>query len=176
MINVLIVDDSERKAQKIKRAIVSEEVDFCHESTVSEASNLLQEKQFDLMVLDLNLPMRKDSEPIPDAGVKFLEQLLRRQNFKKPIHIIGLTAFDKLLDEYTKKFHERGWLLLRYEESSTKWEEVIREKICHIANTSKRKHKTSSWSGVRYLIIFIVILLVLAAIFYLLEIYLLYFH
>lgn len=169
MINVLIVDDSERKSQKIKGAIVSEEVDFCHVSTVSEACNSLQEKQFDLMVLDLNLPMRKDSEPVPDAGVKFLEQLLRRQNFKKPIHIIGLTAFGELLDEYREKFHKRGWLLLRYEESSTKWEEVIQEKVCHIANTSKIRHKMSSWSGLHYLIIFIVILIVLAVIFYLLD-------
>lgn len=162
MIRILLVDDDPQKSHNIESMIIDllpqTGIDIVRAATISEATNILSERHFDLMLLDLNLPMRYNSATQPDAGIKFLYHLARRNNIHTPTHIIGLTAFDNLLSEHQEHFHKSGWVLLKYEQNSDAWEKVISEKIFHILD-SLPPSKTSRFSGMKYLLIFLTLLL-----------------
>src|SRR5690348_11331262 len=103
MIQILIVDDDDRKSSRLSSylsaVILLEEIHIQRASCVSAAAKILTTTSVDLMILDLNLPLRPDSEPKPDGGMDLLANLLTRKSVRKPTHIIGLTAYADLIDK-----------------------------------------------------------------------------
>ena len=164
MVKILLVDDDAHKSQNIesivREVLTDKELDLTRAVNISEANKALNVGCFDLMLLDLNLPMRDGSVAQSDAGIKFLYQLGRKDNMSTPTHIIGLTSFDQLLAEHQKHFKERGWVLVRYKQDSQQWEKVISEKIYHILHSSHNK-KWNWFLGLKYPLIFVSLLLIL---------------
>lgn len=132
---VLIIDDDENKVNHILRVIndfTLKKIDLQTASDVAEAIEKVTDQHFDLMLLDLNLPIRKNEAPRRDGGVKVLKELRRNPNLIKPSHVIGLTGVDDLRKTHQPFFDQEGWVLLELNGVNFQWEEAIQNKLTDI--------------------------------------------
>lgn len=137
MLKVIIVEDDDVKATQV--ADVCKEtvdVDLTIVETVYDAGQKLKSNQYDLMVLDVKLPMRPGDSVREDAGIKLLQHLKTRKEFKIPFHVIGLTAHEEKLNEYKKQFEDFTWILMYYDTSSDLWVKQLTNGLIHVANVN----------------------------------------
>ncbi|AZI26674.1 response regulator [Pedobacter sp. G11] len=129
MISILIVDDSPLKIRYIKDVLIKipsiseEEITVVNDR--NSAKQALLEFQFDLMVLDINLPERFGDQPNEQGGVDFLKEINMDEEFLVPFHIIGLTEYPDLLHEHGAAFSNYLWHLVVYNESYSEWKDQL---------------------------------------------------
>lgn len=129
MISILIVDDTPEKIRYIKEVLIAVPSITVEEITVvndrNSAKRALLENQFDLMILDINLPERFGDTPDAKGGVDFLQEINMDEEFLVPFHIIGLTEYPDLLIEHSSAFSRLLWHLIVYHESYTEWKDQL---------------------------------------------------
>ena len=126
----------------VRECFTAEEIEIDFAGDLAEANSLVKSNVYDIMILDMNVPVREDSgSPDPQGGLRFLKQIQRKANLNPPRHIVGLTAYDGLVKEHREDFNKQGWVLVKYD-NTTQWEETIKEKICHIIRTESDENKT----------------------------------
>jgi len=135
-VRILIVDDSGVKASSVVHDL---ETTFdqtsltCVQSqSVAQALTQLKHTVFDLLIVDLNLPLREGSDPSPRGGIKLLEAMTTRRDLHTPSHIVGLTAYSDIASEQAGSFQELGWVLIQYDPASEAWAVPVRRKVAHI--------------------------------------------
>ncbi|MDB5357410.1 MAG: hypothetical protein JWN24_3863 [Phycisphaerales bacterium] len=142
MIDVLLVDDSGRKREKILQVITEAigEDSFKAQSvgSANEAAKLLEQVQFDLMILDVNLPLQANAEAVKDGGLRLLRQIAKGgPRFRRPKHIVGLTAYDELLSKFQAEFAGESWQLFRYDETSLEWSTSISNLLIYMSEAAE---------------------------------------
>ncbi len=96
---ILIVDDSNEKTQKIVSCILGGSgidqncIDVAF--TVTDAKQKLRDTVYDLMILDIVVPLRGGETALPEHSEALLVELRDRSTLKKPRQIIGLTAYEE---------------------------------------------------------------------------------
>lgn len=148
MVKILIVDDDSNKIKNLRLVIdtIPEIESYETVQDIISAKKLLSNIHFDLLILDLNLPLRIGDDPKPENGVNFLEEINRSNRLAKPFHIIGLTAFDELQRQFSNHFNDDLWALIKYDLTSNLWEKQIRKKIEYLVG-SKRSLQNDSDSS-----------------------------
>jgi nucleoside phosphorylase/CheY-like chemotaxis protein len=134
MLNILIVDDNQNKIKAI-RALIDKipEVSSLETATnIISAKKILVDNHFDLLILDLGLPVRDGDDANPENGINFLDDINKSKRLIKPFHIIGLSAVDEYIDKFQRSFEDELWALIKYEESSSNWERQIINKINYL--------------------------------------------
>ncbi|HYE62942.1 MAG TPA: response regulator [Phycisphaerales bacterium] len=135
MISVLVVDDNDEKRKDVValvRGIAgSESCEVTEAADVSAAFKALEQSQYDLMVLDLSLPIRKGGKVDSNGGAGLLRSLNSGAG-KRPDHIIGLTAYSELQIQFVKEFGDLLWHVIHYDPASVGWREMIESKVIHI--------------------------------------------
>ncbi|HEO2530917.1 TPA: response regulator, partial [Streptococcus agalactiae] len=127
--NILIVEDDDNKAQDIITFLIKEGVMSLSIKTVdnvNDALTLLRETKYDILLLDLSLPLRKSGHPIPDGGSKILYNLTSPY-FLTPSHVIGLTQFSDLSDNERPKFQKFDFNI--YDYNIDIWKDVLSQKL-----------------------------------------------
>lgn len=139
---ILIVDDDESKILKIE--IVISEILSSKDVIVLKAYNsyeatriLLEIKELDLLIIDLNLPTRPNESPKKNGGLMLLKEIIRRDELFKANNIIGLTAHEDIKNLSNGYFNKEGWVIATYNPKKTDWEETIKNKIDYIKKTKK---------------------------------------
>jgi CheY-like chemotaxis protein len=142
--NVLIVEDNIIKKEKIVSLIneaYSESNFIFTENNIDTLKLLKSENKIDLMILDMNLPIRNGGDAIKEAGLLLLKEIIRRKDINNPRHIIGLTAYEEIREEVVSDFTEEGWIIVTYDIKRFDWELTIKNKINHIlCNKIDEKH------------------------------------
>jgi CheY-like chemotaxis protein len=142
MIRILIVDDNPSKLSKIRDSILSnhpiEEDQIDTAVCKRDASGLLYKEEYDLLILDLVLPIEENGESLPKNGIDFLNEILINPNIKPPIHVLGISGFRTELEEASDHFTSKLWNLIEYEESSTAWEEKLNSIIFHLVKVREK--------------------------------------
>lgn len=131
MINVLIVDDSSAKISTI-REVLNEFPELTSVSIASDANNarrLLDDKKYDLLLLDLVLPNDFGDEAKPENGIDFLNEISIDPNKKRPYHIIGISGFADYINVYSDDFKKNLWYLIEYNETEEEWKDILRNKV-----------------------------------------------
>ncbi len=130
--NILIVDDSNEKLANIATAIhsISEEFTIDTASDHISALRRIIENKYDLVIIDLLLPLRYGEQPSPDGGKNLLKEVNRNSNVKTPTFIIALTQYP----EYKTNF-SNIWPLLLYNYDD--WEQTILQIVKHIEKSNK---------------------------------------
>ena len=142
MIKILIVDDIETKVNSILSVIVEncsisiENIDIAR--SINSGRKLLCKNDYDLLVLDLVLPLNDDEEPDHEEGPKFIDEIYINEQINIPNQIIGLTQHQDEYPELKKRFEDKVWSLLKYEQSKNDWKTKLQNKILHL-----RKNKES---------------------------------
>jgi nucleoside phosphorylase/CheY-like chemotaxis protein len=134
---VLIVDDDTEKLRRIVNvfsAVPGAEVvhiDECRDST--SAKRYLRQNSYDLLVLDIAIPERIDSEIARDGGLTLLAEVCRRDQYKRPHHVCIITAYPDLEDGVRERFPLERWRVLTFDATSDAWADQLRAQVIHIA-------------------------------------------
>jgi nucleoside phosphorylase len=128
-IRVLIVDDNKVKVDTFIKIIMSsgtekENIDVAFYGL--EAREKLRQTQYDLMILDLALPMRNGDAPSHSGGVDLLDELSERPGYYRPLHIVGVTALEELVESFEQNFSDRMLNLLYYDPSTERWQSQLK--------------------------------------------------
>ena len=148
MLNIFIVDDSEEKINRIKMVINESFLDHSFTTIIAKniadaMSILLQGGVIDLMILDLNLPIRKGENVREKSGLKLLKEIARRTDITRPTSIIGLTSFSEIKTQVNQVFNKEGWVIAKFKLSETDWEELITNKISYLMTESTESNKVN---------------------------------
>lgn len=143
MFKILIIDDVMQKTTDLIESINKcnfSDVIIEYELEYKKACNLLRQEYYDLVVLDIQLPSIESKNGMTlDGGVKILELLSEVDTMKKPMNIIGLTAYDERYDEVAKAFNKRLFHLIKYDSSSIEWKNQICEKIDYLIKAKENE-------------------------------------
>lgn len=140
MLKVIVVEDDSQKYGRIHLALLAggvAESNIIHVITASQAVAKLTNDQFDLMLLDVNLPRRLGESEKRGGGLDILHELNRNEECRRPRYIVGVTAFQDVIDEFGPTFESQLWSLIHYRENSDHWIVQLRSKIEYIT-ASKR--------------------------------------
>lgn len=141
MIKILIVEDNPEKLKRVvdflsKDCNVMEEEMDCAVN-VREARDFLTAKHYDLLLLDLVLPMNDEDDASADSGTQFLDEIYYNPSINIPIHIIGLTEFDKVYKDCYDQFEDKVWALLNFQLGATDWSTKLKSKVHHLQSFRK---------------------------------------
>ena len=135
MISVLVVEDDNIKYGRIHNVLTNTSVgekDIVHAITAAEAMRLLEGASFDLMLLDVNIPMRLGEAPTRGGGIKLLAELRRQSGARLPRYIVGITAYRDALEEFGDRFMDELWTIVLYTDNSDQWINQIASKVNYI--------------------------------------------
>jgi CheY-like chemotaxis protein len=125
---ILIVDDSVAKIADVVTALrdISDAFDIEYSNDCIDAINKLKQK-FDLILLDLLLPLRVGEQPKNDGGKYIVNEIYRNKKIKPPTYILCLTQHEELIND----FHPI-WRTIKYDKTEIKWKHALRELVVYI--------------------------------------------
>ena len=147
---ILIVDDSNEKAEKIVACIVDgagisrDAIDVAF--TVNDAKAKLRDTVYDLMILDIVVPLRGGERAQSEHSMALHIELRDRETLKKPRQIIGLTAYEEGYVALEPVFAQQSWAIIRYKSESNEWREQILRSVVYLerakSEQSNQKYET----------------------------------
>jgi nucleoside phosphorylase/CheY-like chemotaxis protein len=147
MLKVLIIDDSGTKIQEV--AAVINKAEFPKKVEITTAGDLygarkaLQSTRYDLVVLDIVLPARPGEPPAHSECEGFLSDIGRDKTLKKPLGLIGLTAYQDYDQKINGSFAAYGWLLYNLELHRQIWPAAIVGRLKLLCESSLDKNESS---------------------------------
>lgn len=144
---VLLLEDDDSKANRVREVIVSAAggyADICTCNDVATARQNLNAAVFDLIVLDVQVPIRRDEAPEDTAGVELLKELLEDGAHKLPRYVVGVTGIERLYDDCSTVFSAHGWALLPYSPASGEWADALRYFVGHVARHAVAQQQTGA--------------------------------
>jgi nucleoside phosphorylase/CheY-like chemotaxis protein len=138
---VLIVDDNAGKTEHVRRLLAQrtgENATIMSAATVNAALSMLSQRAFDLMIVDLALPIRSGEDPVDEAGMGLLAELVERDKYFIPTHIVGLTEHEDLFERLGPRFADRLWSLVLYRRTSDEWASRLLNLVDHIVRLERR--------------------------------------
>ena len=146
---ILIADDSNEKVSRLiavldECGIVREGIRVAY--TLFDAKRELREFAFDLLILDVLLPLRGGESPSHLGTIDLLTELSDRSTLHKPRYIVGLTAFDQAVRDAGPAFIGRTWTVIKFTPEIDAWKEQIKACVRYIAAANReragRRYKT----------------------------------
>lgn len=125
---ILLVDDNLRRYSsfiKLYEGSGRERDDITLVTCAKDAREHLQKTQYDLMILDIVIPLRPEEDPDEKNSQQLLLDILELDEFYKPRFIVGLSAIDAARDRVAPFFAERLWTIISYRESDDSWTKQI---------------------------------------------------
>jgi nucleoside phosphorylase/CheY-like chemotaxis protein len=136
LIRVLLVEDESARADDLRRLLqerlLFDEIAIDIATNIHDGAELLSARYFDLLILDIRVPMRIGEEPVSDGGVRLLRAIRSGVDLRLPGYIVGLTAYDDLAARYAAEFNESMWLIVQYDIASDAWIERLLNHVNYI--------------------------------------------
>jgi nucleoside phosphorylase/CheY-like chemotaxis protein len=150
MLNILILDDLDSKVSRIEEVlsrydeIPNQSWQVCTNSR--DAKIALRQTEYDLLILDIQIPIRQGETPQLEGGVDLLREIHTRSGYKKPTCIIGLTEHPELIDKVDHAFSDRLWSLVLYSASTTEWSVRLGNKIEYLIEKSRAENNGTGYA------------------------------
>ncbi len=138
---LLVVDDLHTKVEAISQAVKKSgvSVDITHETNASSARKRLREEEFDLLLIDLQLPASPGARPNQYGGIEFFDLLIDDYQASLPLEILFVTGEDSLVANGRKEIELRGSALCVIAVTSDSWMEAISGQIKLAQKRANRK-------------------------------------
>lgn len=126
MINILILDDSARKVESIRK-ILQDGCGINPESikvatSVSSGRIAVTKDYFDLVLIDLVLPMFDGDEPVEDGGLCFIREIISADSrIKIPTQFIGLTEKEDAYNKEKDDFESLLFSVIPCKQGNSEW-------------------------------------------------------
>ncbi len=138
----MILDDSAEKVN-ITKTFLAEECNIelkCIDVAfnVKEGRKALYERDYDLLLLDLVLPRDQETEASADESIKFLDEIYYNSEIHIPVHIIGFSQHDELIELHEERFEDKLWHLITFSYTNNSWKDRLKTKICHLVSVKRR--------------------------------------
>lgn len=138
MIRILVVDDNKLRVDNIRTLI--DNLQDCRRnieyvSTVFAAKKLLLTTQFDVMLLDLVLPIREDSEPQANGGIDLLHEMTQLSQYKLPSHVFVISEFENALMSLSSISNKLSFTSIKYDATSNEWRVRLENYLNQIIRT-----------------------------------------
>lgn len=136
---VLIIDDDDSKIKVITTFLL--ELEGFDEKNIVECTNIidakreLRSKKYDILLLDMQLPIRDKGIPMPKAGLDLLNELRNHRRFNQPKLIIGITAFEKELNSVKDDFDNILEHVVYFSLTSDGWKNQLTEKFDYFVSS-----------------------------------------
>lgn len=150
MMKLLVVEDDQDKLRRVMQCLLKCDID---ENSIEiardvvSAKRALLEASFDLMILDISLPENLQSKPIKDGGIRLLDEIFERDIYRAPREIVGLTAFEDVLESVGARFSEQLWSVIKYDISTDQWEEQLHRKVKYIQLAERNDHSKTEYGS-----------------------------
>lgn len=132
--NILIVDDSIDKIVKIVSVIkeVSSDINIDTVTDSYRAQLKLKTIKYDLLVVDLFLPIRMGEPPRQDGGELLLKEIKRKKTLILPSLIVGITQYEEFQSDFSSI-----WKLLIFNKEC--WCDDLKEIVEHAKRSREYK-------------------------------------
>ena len=139
---VLLIEDNKLKRERIIKVLIDSNVlvrNDCTECTnIIDAKRILRASKFDVLLLDMRLPNRSDSQDIKSmAGLAFLKEFKNDRRYHQPKEIIGITECEDELNKVKKDFDENLLQIIYYNEHKGKWKELLIDRFEYLISCEK---------------------------------------
>ncbi len=131
----LLVDDSNEKLAALRRILDEHgvlESDVHVALNGIEARNRLRANRYELVVVDMALPLREGDAPDREGGFSLLNEVCTRDIYQKPTNVVGLSAYSEICEQWEAWFRDRLWHLLHYDPSASAWSSRIGKLIAYL--------------------------------------------
>lgn len=134
MIKILILDDSDKKIDKIKKVLLEgcglNEDNLVIAQSVSAGRQKVSEEYFDLVLLDLVLPLFENEEPIEDGGLSFIREIMSADaRVKIPTQIIGLTEKENAYNKEKEEFQTLLFNVIQCKQGKAEWVNQLKQAV-----------------------------------------------
>ncbi|HAP42067.1 MAG TPA: hypothetical protein DCQ94_20275 [Nitrospira sp.] len=128
MMKVLVVDDEYNKAQMVSAVLSGDGilgVAVEHVTTAQAARQALRTSDFDVLIIDLNLPEVIGAKPSERGGLALFDMIGLDEQVLLPSDVLFITAREDLIGEIGDEVASRGAQLLEYRENSEHWKKIL---------------------------------------------------
>ena len=122
--NILIVDDQPRRYDRLVGALSEIGVERSNIDLVMSAMDArerIAQRSYDLMILDILLPLRPEDEEDPQNSIDLLFEIREGGLANAPAYILGITADRTVASGALTQFEDWCWTVLDYSVSSDEW-------------------------------------------------------
>ncbi len=146
MIKILIMDDNREKISRIRNVLTDkclvDDVNIDEAYSLNSGRRKLYENFYDLLLLDLVLPISDNEEIEPGKSENFINELHTFGRLKKPIYVIGLSQYEERIELNQQNFDDKLWKLIHYDLSKDDWEQILQNAVDSILSTKKQLLKS----------------------------------
>lgn len=134
MIRILILDDSERKIHSIKKILIEgcglQEDNITIANSVAAGRTEVSREYFDLVLLDLVLPILQGDEPIDNGGLSFIREIMTADaRVKIPTQIIGLTEKEYAYENEKAEFQKLLFSVIQCKQGEYEWINDLKQAV-----------------------------------------------
>jgi nucleoside phosphorylase/CheY-like chemotaxis protein len=136
---ILIVEDNREKLQEVVSLVVGgcgvsrDDIHVAQSGIAARSS--LSHHRFDLLILDILLPLRDEDMDAPArTALDLITDIHTGKIAHAPRRIIGLTGHDTLPKDVLASFREYAWLIVKYDVGDKSWHAPVRNSIAFIRN------------------------------------------
>lgn len=132
---ILIVDDDQLRRSSLSNFLISNNVvsdnNLFNATNIFDASELLSKFQFDVLVLDVVIPLDSNPSSIPDSknAISFLNSLNKSKSLIKPIKTIGITSYLSDLGRFQNSFRRHCVVIIEANRKTVGWKSVLADSI-----------------------------------------------
>lgn len=145
MIRILVVDDNAVKIQRMREVLVSLEIPDDHVTYVNsaiDAKRVLTKEMYDVMLLDLVLPLRKDMPPEHNVGMELLREINELDHYKLPDRVFVISEFDDAIRGLDNIANELFYAVIKYQSSGDEWISRLRNYLEQILRTEMEHNES----------------------------------
>lgn len=136
--NILIVDDSLSKCDVLRSFL--KKIDVPEEKIIvvhsaRQAREVVKDRPYDLLLIDLVLPASNKGDPRADVGFELLQEFAEEGSATR---IIGTTANLEAQDQYSNAFRQMAEQLLLVDGIDSDWQDSLRNVVQQIRGREDR--------------------------------------
>lgn len=139
--HILIAEDLPKKHDRVlallQSALHDDQLVIDWAKSFRSAIKCLEMRNYDLLILDLVLPVRDGEVPDLKGGKMVISEILAGGSCRKPSHIIGLTAFPDSSSQVAQEIHHNLAHMIIYDETSANWEDSLTTKAKYVQSRLK---------------------------------------
>ena len=122
---ILIVDDSQQRYGRFVEILQGLGVAMSDIDTAvgsKQADEFLQSQQYDLLILDIVLPVWPQGEGDPKNALDLLFAIhAEDEDLHRPRHIVGITSEREVADQASEEFAAYTWTIIEYSPTDDEW-------------------------------------------------------